>query len=299
MGVPLYRLPARAEARGRFGLSEAGPVVASLGEMSPHKRMDVALRALVRTRERHPDLTYIVAGNDSPGLNLDRQVRMLGLDGAVRRLGYIAEASVPDLLAAADLVVNLRYPTAGETSASLLRILAAEQAVVVTRAGSMAEMPPDACAMVAPDAVEEELLAEVIDRLIDDRPLRDKMAANARAYVEREHTLPISAAAYLRVLGRMLGRELSAPTLGARDHRRSRRRTLARRPRRGFDRPRPARRPAVRRGRRRDRRPAPGPLAGHGARGRRRAGRTQPGTPPAVAARNREPDSGEQMRKDR
>ena len=137
---------------------------------------------------------------------------MLGLDGAVRRLGYIAEASVPDLLAAADLVVNLRYPTAGETSASLLRILAAEQAVVVTRAGSMAEMPPDACAMVAPDAVEEELLAEVIGRLIDDRPLRDKMAANARAYVEREHTLPISAAAYLRVLGRMLGRELSAPS---------------------------------------------------------------------------------------
>jgi hypothetical protein len=37
------------------------------------------------------------------------------------------------------------------------------------------------------------------------------MADNARAYIERAHTLPISAAAYLRVLGRMLGRDLPAP----------------------------------------------------------------------------------------
>jgi glycosyltransferase involved in cell wall biosynthesis len=214
MGVPLYQLPERADARLRLGLPADTPVVASLGEMSPHKRMDVALRALVRARKRHPNLVYVVAGRESPGLNLDRQVRMLGLEGAVRRLGYIAEATVPDLLAAVDLVVNLRYPTAGETSASLLRIMAAGQAVVVTRAGSMAETPADACAMVAPDAVEEELLAEIICRLIEDRPLRDRMASNARSYVEREHTLPISAASYLRVLGRMLGRDLPAQSWG-------------------------------------------------------------------------------------
>jgi glycosyltransferase involved in cell wall biosynthesis len=211
MGMPLYRLPERGAARRRLGLPEGAPVVASLGEMSPHKRLDVILRALLRVRERQPGLVYVVAGKESPGLNLDRQVRMLGLEGSVRRLGYIAEATAPDLLAAADLVVNLRYPTAGETSASLLRILAAGQAVIVTRAGSMAELPPDACAMIAADAVEEELLAETIALLLADEPLRRRMAANARAFIEREHTLPASARAYLRVLGRMLGREPPAP----------------------------------------------------------------------------------------
>lgn len=211
MGVPLYQLPERAAARRRLGLAEDRPVIASLGEMSPHKRMDVALRALLRVRERHPGLVYVVAGKESPGLNLERQVRMLGLENAVRRLGYIAEASVPDLLAAADLVVNLRYPTAGETSASLLRILAAGQAVIVTRAGAMAEVPADACVAIAPDAVEEELLAAVVDRLLTDAPLRAQLAANARAFIEREHTLPHSARAYLRVLGRLLGRALPAP----------------------------------------------------------------------------------------
>jgi hypothetical protein len=136
---------------------------------------------------------------------------MLGLEEAVSRLGYIAETSVPDLLAAADVVVNLRYPTAGETSASLLRILAAGKAVIVSRAGSMAEVPTDACVQVAPDAAEEEVLAEVLLRLLGDEPLRRRLEGNARAFVERDHQLAHSATAYLRVLGRLLGRDLPVP----------------------------------------------------------------------------------------
>jgi hypothetical protein len=165
----------------------------------------VALRALLRVQERHPDAIYVVAGKESPGLNLERQVRMLGLDDAVRRLGYIDEATVPDLLAAADLVVNLRFPTAGETSASLLRILAAGQAVIVSRAGAMAQLDPALCALVAPDAIEEELLATIINQLLEEPPLRLAMGRQARAHIESQHTLAHSAAAYLRVLDPLLG----------------------------------------------------------------------------------------------
>lgn len=211
MGVPLYRLPDREAARRRLGLPPAVPVIASLGEMSPHKRLDVVLRALVRVRQRHPDVVYVVAGKESPGLNLDRQVWMLGLDDSVRRLGYIAEASVPDLLAAADLIVNLRFPTAGETSASLMRILAAGQAVIVTRAGAMAELPADTVALTPADAIEEELLTEQIVGLLADPVLRGRLGANARAFVEQGHTLAASARAYLALIERLMGQILPAP----------------------------------------------------------------------------------------
>jgi glycosyltransferase involved in cell wall biosynthesis len=211
MGMPLYLLPDQAAARGRLGLPTRVPVVASLGQLSPHKRLDVALRAFRRVRGQHQGACFVIAGAESPGLNLDRQISMLGLEGAVARLGYIAEASVPDLLAATDVVINLRYPTAGETSASLLRILAAGKATIASRAGSMAEVAPGACATVLPDDKEEELVALFLDRLLDDPPLRHQMEANARRFILDAHQLAHSAAAYLGLIERITGHELQAP----------------------------------------------------------------------------------------
>jgi len=63
----------------------------------------------------------------------------------------------------------------GEALASLLHILAAGQAVIVTRAGSMAELPADARAAIAPDAVEEDLLAGISLRLLADSSLRRRV----------------------------------------------------------------------------------------------------------------------------
>lgn len=210
MGVPLYEMPTAEAARQRLGLPLDQPVIASLSHLSPHKRLDVALRAFRRLRERYPGAIYVIAGAESPGLNLERMVGMLGLSGSVRRLGYIDEMSVPDLLAAADLVVNLRYPTAGETSASLLRILAAGKAVIVSRAGAMAELPASVVAQVAPDAIEEDLLAELLLRLVADPILRQQLEGEARAFIEREHSLPRAAAAYVELGRARLG--LTVPT---------------------------------------------------------------------------------------
>jgi glycosyltransferase involved in cell wall biosynthesis len=211
MGVPAYRLPEADQARDRLGLPRRAPVVASLGQVSPHKRMDVALRAFRRVRERYPAATFVIAGAESPGVDLDRLVTVLALEDAVVRLGYVAEASVADVLAAADVVVNLRYPTAGETSASLLRILAAGKAVITSRAGSMAEVPSDACATVLPDEVEEELIALLLERLLGDETLRRQMEANARVFIAREHQLAHAAAAYLQLISRVTGQALAIP----------------------------------------------------------------------------------------
>jgi hypothetical protein len=92
-----------------------------------------------------------------------------------------------------------------------MRILAAGQAVIVTRAGAMAELPADAVAMTPADAIEEELLTEQILCLLADPALRGQLARNARAFVEREHTLAHAARAYLALLTRVIGREIPVP----------------------------------------------------------------------------------------
>jgi len=108
-------------------------------------------------------------------------------------------------VAAADICLNLRHPTAGETSASLLRLLGAGKPTLVSASGSFAELPPGVAAQVDLDASEGDLILEYC-RLLSARPdLAAAMGAQARAYVAREHTLDGAAISYMRFLSARYG----------------------------------------------------------------------------------------------
>ena len=55
--------------------------------------------------------------------------------------GFLPFAGFEAAIAACDLCLNLRYPTAGETSASLLRVLAAGRPAIVSDYAQFAELP--------------------------------------------------------------------------------------------------------------------------------------------------------------
>ncbi len=213
MGVPLPPLPPRDEARARLGLAPGAFAVISHGHVNPYKRLDVALRAFHRLADEYQDARFLIAGNVAPGLGpaIDRQIGYLGLGGRVRRLGFIPPATVADLLAAADCCINLRYPSAGETSASLLRIMGAGVPVLVSDAGSFRELPPSCAIQVPVGPIEEALLAEYLLTLARDEALRVGLGAAAHAFVAAEHSLERSAVGYLATLGDVLGRELTLP----------------------------------------------------------------------------------------
>lgn len=213
MGVPLPALPDRAAARARLGVPPEAFLVVSHGHVNPYKRLDVALRAFRRLAAERPDVQFLIAGSEAPGLGamLERQIGFLGLGGRVRRLGFVQPQTVADLLAAADCCVNLRYPSAGETSASLLRIMGAGLPVIVSDAGSFSELPPGCAIKVPIGPVEEPLLAEYLIALGRDEGLCLGLGAAARAFVAEEHSLERAATGYLRVLEGIIGRSLSLP----------------------------------------------------------------------------------------
>lgn len=217
MGVPLPELPPRDEARARLGVAPDALLVVSHGHVNPYKRLDVALRAFRRLLDERPDAQFLIAGSVAPqlGTALDRQVRYLGLGEHVRRLGFITPETVADLLAAADCCINLRYPSAGETSASLLRIMGAGLPVLVSDAGSFRELPDGCCAKIPVGPIEEALLAEYLIALARDENLRLSLGAAAREFVAEQHSLERSASGYLDTLGDVLGRSLTLPESGA------------------------------------------------------------------------------------
>ena len=87
----------------------------------------------------------------------------------------------------ADVAVNLRYPTSGETSGTLIRLLGLGKPVIVSNLGAFAEIPDGACAKVDLDEFEEDLLFEYLRRLAADEGLRRQMGENARRFVAPPH----------------------------------------------------------------------------------------------------------------
>lgn len=219
MGVPLPELPPRDEARARLGVSADAFLVVSHGHVTPYKRLDVALRAFRRLLIVRPDARFSIAGSEAlgPGLDLARQIGYLGLERQVSRLGFVPPATVADLFAAADCCINLRYPSAGETSASLLRIMGSGLPVLVSDAGSFRELPGDSCLKAPVGRLEEPLLAEYLIELARNEPLRVALGRRARRFVAEEHSLERAAGGYLTVLSAVTGQALHFPPAPAPD----------------------------------------------------------------------------------
>ena len=199
MGIRLPPLIDRDEARLLLDLPKNVFILSSITAVNPYKRLDVVLRALSRVRKRSP-IFMLIAGNVSSHVPLERWIGVYGLDGAVELLGFVDDRSARLIAAASDALVNLRYPTAGETSASLLRLMASGRPVLVSSAGSFTELPDGAVSKVPVDVLEEDTLEAMLEAFIADPALARDLGANGRRFVEERHTINHMAVAYHRVL---------------------------------------------------------------------------------------------------
>ena len=110
----------------------------------------------------------------------------LQLADAVIAIGHVAElGEFVDWIHTADVVVNLRQPTVGETSAVALRALAAARPVVVYDHGWYAELP-DAVALKVPPGDEDALFA-AMERLAASAALRRALGEAGEAYIQAHH----------------------------------------------------------------------------------------------------------------
>jgi len=192
-------LPETAAARAALGLAPDAFVVASFGFLTAAKRPRQLLRAFARLRRRVPRAVLLLVGEVSPHFDFAAVARPELMAG-VTVTGHLDLERFLVHMAAADVAVNLRHPTAGETSGTFIRLLGLGKAVIVSRVGAFAEVPEGCCAQVDLDEGEEDLLVAVLERLEADPELRRAMGDNARRWAAAHHSLEGSARGYAELL---------------------------------------------------------------------------------------------------
>jgi glycosyltransferase involved in cell wall biosynthesis len=211
-GLRLPERLSREDARRALGLPVDQFIIASISHINPHKRLDVVLRALKELRKSIP-ARLILAGSVSPNFPLHRMINHLGLDQVVETPGYVSDPEARLIAAAADVIVNLRYPTAGETSGSLLHSMAACRPVLVSQTGSFTEIPPGAAIPIPVDALEQETLVAFLKRLAGDPAFVSEVGNRARAFIEEEHSLCRWANGYVDVISSVSGVDIPYPMI--------------------------------------------------------------------------------------
>ena len=202
--------------RERLGLDETTPLIGIFGFLKPYKRIPESLRAFRRLLRLEPRARLILVGEPHPDLDLDSLLRTLDISPAVRRIGFARPEDFSGYLAACDIVLNLRYPTVGESSGTLLRAFGLGKAALVTEAGSFAELPEEICLKAPAGAGEEDCIFEYLNLLVSRPELRRGLGERAREWVRRHCAWDNVARQYVSFLEAVsAGENWQAPLLEA------------------------------------------------------------------------------------
>jgi len=147
-------------------------------------------------RELDEDVHVALVGRRIEGYDVDRVVDTARLDDRVTLASDVSDVDFRGWLAAADVVVDLRFPHRGEVSGSLIRAMQAGKPSIVSATGTYLDAPDDAVLRVAAGPTNPSELAARVRTLLDAPDLRAAMGRSARAHVDAIRTSEATARGY-------------------------------------------------------------------------------------------------------
>jgi glycosyltransferase involved in cell wall biosynthesis len=186
----------RAEARVGLGLGADQTVLGVIGQLTPWKGQETAIRALARVVRSEPGTTLLLIGearfvsgatrydNTAYVKNLHELTDALGLGEAVRFVGH--RDDVPEVLAALDIAL---LPSWEEPFGRVVvEAMAAGTPVIATAVGGPTEIIEEGVDGLLVPPREPELWADAVTSLIEDQQLRERIASGGRRTAARFST---------------------------------------------------------------------------------------------------------------
>lgn len=190
--IPLLRVPAfdsdKAAARAALGLADDDFVVCSFGLLGRTKLNHRLLQAWLASplvADKCCQLVFV--GQNAGGEYGAEMVSTIASSGAaVTITGWTDTVVYRQWLAVADVAVQLRTQSRGETSAAVLDCLNFGVATIVNNHGALAELPNDSVCKLQDEFADEEL-ASAMAELRVNQALRLTTGQRGRQHILRAH----------------------------------------------------------------------------------------------------------------
>lgn len=193
----------RTGARETLGLPDDAFVVCSFGFLDPSKLNHLLLEAWEAagfSQDAQCHLVFVGENHGGEyGAALKREIESLRSRQRVRITGFVDAATYRLYLQSADMAVQMRAASRGETSAAVMDCLSRGVPLVVNANGSLAEVYSEG-AIVLDDDLKVDELASAMLRLRNDAALRQHMSQGGRSAIERFHRPDVCAERYRDVI---------------------------------------------------------------------------------------------------
>ncbi|KUJ86895.1 MAG: glycosyl transferase, group 1 [Halomonas sp. 54_146] len=179
----------RNAARKRLGISLNTFLVCSLGVLNKTKLPHRLFNAWQKTSlQKNPSamLVYVGGSPDKLGQKLQKEIKTSEHSNQISFTGWTGSDTFRDYLIAADVAVQLRTNSRGETSKTVLDCMAHGVATVCNAHGSFAEVS-DQGVWKLEDRFEDEALVEALDTLWADAEKRRVLGEQARMQIQRHY----------------------------------------------------------------------------------------------------------------
>jgi glycosyltransferase involved in cell wall biosynthesis len=143
--------------RQDLGMAADSFVFGVFGYLRESKRVMTVLETFQAVRREVPRAALLIAGQFA-STDLERTVAPLLGDPGVICLPHLADTDFRLATAAVDACINLRYPSAGETSGIVVRMMGSGKPVFVTDSPECLRFPEGACIRIPPGPGERESL---------------------------------------------------------------------------------------------------------------------------------------------
>jgi glycosyltransferase involved in cell wall biosynthesis len=171
------------KARQKLGIPDDKILMLTFGGVIPNKRIDKVIKVLGENPDLAEKVIYAIIGKENRNhYNIRPLIEKYGLN-SVRMLGYQPKEVLIDYISACDIGMNLRNPTLGESSWSLIQMLFAGKPAFVTKSGWYDELPDEVVVKIDPEN-EEEILSASIKALCSDKGLYSSMGLSAKRFAQ-------------------------------------------------------------------------------------------------------------------
>ncbi len=196
------QLPAAAETaayRASLGVPADAFLFGVFGYLRESKRLFSVLDAFAEVRREVPKAALLVAGQFVSN-DLERAIAPLLSEAGVTRRPYLPESEFWLAATAVDACVNLRHPSAGETSGTAIRMMGLGKPVLLTEGEECSGFPDDACVRIPPGPAERESLRRHMILLPSVVGVARAIGQRAAAYAAAHHRADRAAHRYWDLL---------------------------------------------------------------------------------------------------